>query len=36
MTLLHISLKLLEIRLNYPTILRSHSRGGLRMAADPQ
>ena len=36
MTLLHFSLKLLEIPLNYQTILQSHSRGGLLMAADRQ
>ena len=33
MTLLHLSLKLLEILLYYLEILQSHSRGGLLMAA---
>ena len=36
MTLLHFSLKLLEILLYYLKFLQSHSRGGLLMAADRQ
>ena len=36
MTLLHFSLKLLDILLYYLKILQSHSRGALLMAADPQ
>ena len=36
MTLLHFSLKLLEILLHYLKFLQSHSRGGLLMAADRQ